>query len=86
MGDVKNKKQEQLTRLHICNKIIGLTGISSGYQAHCQSRHDLAKYLKVSEPVLQEAIDWYRAKCGFMIELDNYVIFFEPCLPAMETF
>lgn len=81
-----NRKQESNGRLWAYNKQIGLTGLIDGYKNRCQSRYDLAKHLEVSEDFLQDALDCYRAKYGFMAELDNYVIFFEPYLSVMEKF
>ena len=71
-------KQERKARLWAYNKLIGLSGIIQGYKAHCRSRYDLAKYLDVTEEFLDEALACYRNKYGTSVELDGYLIVFEP--------
>lgn len=85
-NDVANRKQERRARLWAYDKRIGLTGIIEGYRNHCQSRHDLAEYLDVTEGFLQEAINCYHEKYGLCVDIDGYTIFFEPSLAVMEKF
>lgn len=82
--NVFNRKQELRARLWAYNKQIGLSGIIQGFRAHCQNRYELAECLGVTEEFLQEALDCYKAKYGLCVELDDYVIFFEPALAVME--
>lgn len=83
-GNVLNRKLERAGRLWAYDKQIGLSGIIRGYRRHCQSRHEFAEYLDVSEEFLQEALDCYREKYGIMTELDNCIIMFEPVLTVIE--
>lgn len=83
---VNNRKQERLARLRAYNRRIGLTGIVDGYKAHCRSRYELAEFLGVSEDTLAEALDLYREKYGCYVEIDNYIVMFEPSLAVMEKF
>lgn len=84
MNDVRNRKQERQARLWGYNKLIGLTGIISAFRAGCQSSHEIAEKLDVTEEYLQECIDCYRNKYGVCTEVDNYIIYFIPNLAVME--
>lgn len=86
LSSVVNQKQEDKARLWSYNRLIGLNGIIRGYQARCQNRYELAQYLDVTEEFLQDAIDCYRSKYGLMVEVDNYIIYFDPQLAVMERF
>lgn len=81
---VSDRKQEYAARLWAYNRRIGLSGIILGYRNHCHNRHELAECLEVSEEFLQEALECYREKYGCYVELDGYVIMFEPHLAVME--
>lgn len=85
-SDTGSMKQERKARLWAYNKLIGLSGIIQGYKAHCRNRHELADCLHVSEEFLQEAIDCYRNKYGTSVELDGYLIVFDPSLAVIEKF
>lgn len=84
MNDIRNRKQERQARLWGYNKLIGLTGIINAFRAGCQSRHEIAEQLDVTEEYLQECIDCYRDKYGEYVEVDNYMICFIPNLAVME--
>ena len=84
MTDIQNRKQERQARLWGYNKLIGLTGIINAFRAGCQSRHEIAELLDVTEEYLQECIDCYRDKYGEYVEVDNYMIRFIPNLAVME--
>lgn len=78
------RKQERKARLWAYDKRVGLSGIIQGFRQHCHSRYELAECLGVTEEFLQEAIECYREKYGCMVELDGYIIIFEPRLAVME--
>ena len=84
MTSAGNRKQERQARMWGYNKLIGLSGIVNAFRAGCQSRHEIADYLDVTEEYLQECIDCYRGKYGVYTEVDNYVIYFIPNLVVME--
>lgn len=84
MKDIRNRKQERQARLWGYNRMIGLTGIIKAFQAGCQSCHEMAELLDVTEEYLQECIDCYRDKYGVCTEVDNYTIYFIPNLAVME--
>lgn len=82
--DVECRKQERLARFRAYNRRIGLSGIIQGYHHHCRSRHELADCLDVSEEFLAEALECYREKYGLYVEVDGYVIQFDPVLTVYE--
>ena len=84
MNDVCNRKQERQARLWGYNKLVGLSGIIRAFRAGCQSSHEIAEFLDVTEEYLQECIDCYRDKYGVYTIVDNYIIYFIPNLAVME--
>lgn len=80
----QNAKQERQARLWAYNRQIGLYGLIKAYEHGCQSRHEIAEYLEVTEDFLQEAIDCYREKYGLGEIVDNYYIMFIPSLQIMK--
>lgn len=84
MTDVQNRKQERHARMWAYNCMIGLTGIISAYKTGCKSTFEMAEHLEVSEAFLIEALETYKSKYGECTKVDNYVIYFEPCLSVFE--
>ena len=80
------RKQELHARLWGYNKMVGLHGIVSAYRHHCRNLAEMADYLDVTELFLAECLEVYRRKYGCCVELDNYVIMFEPRLAVVERF
>lgn len=85
-SDAGNRKQELRARLWAYNQMIGLQGIIRAYQHRCQNLSEMADYLDVTEQFLSDALERYRQKYGYKAELDNYTIFFYPCLAVMENY
>lgn len=81
---VENRKQEMRGRLVAYNKMVGLRGLVEAYNHHCRNLGEVADYLEVTPEFLQETINCYRSKYGVYATVDNYVIFFEPCLGVLE--
>lgn len=79
-SSVSNRKQELRARMWAYNKMIGLMGIIRAYEYGCQTKYEVAEYLEVTEDFLDEALERYRQKYGAFTAVDNYVIYFEPCL------
>ena len=79
-----NRKQELHARLHGYNRLIGLNGIIRAYKHRCQNLAEMAEYLEVTETFLKEALELYRQKYGTGVEIDNYIVIFEPRLAIME--
>lgn len=81
---LSNRKQELHGRIIAYDKMVGLTGLVDAYKHHCQSASDVAEYLGVSCGFLNDAMEFYKSKYGCHTEIDNYIIFFEPCIAVME--
>jgi hypothetical protein len=81
---VENRKQEIRARAWAYNKMVGLMGIVKAYENKCSSFHEMAEFLDVTEDFLTEALDFYRSKHGVSAVIDNYVIYFEPCLGVLK--
>lgn len=78
MQNLANRKQERQARLWAYNKQIGLRGLIRAYEHGCQSSHEIADYLEVTEEFFLEAIECYTQKYGTYAPLDNYIIYFMP--------
>lgn len=77
-SSVSNRKQELRARMWAYNKLIGLMGIIKSYEHGCQSYHEMAEYLDVTEEFLRDALKRYHQKYGVCTTVDNYIIYFEP--------
>lgn len=86
VANTANRQQELKARLWAYNNQIGLRGIIECYKSRCQNLHDMAEYLEVTEQFLSDAIECYRSKYGVYIQVDNYIIMFEPSLYVLELF
>lgn len=83
-SSVSNRKQELYGRVYAYNKLIGLMGIIRAYKNHCRNISETAEFLDVTEEFLMDALNYYKAKYGKGVRLDNYVIYFEPYLGVLE--
>lgn len=84
LSDVQNRKQEHKARLWGYNNRIGLSGILNAFLAGCQNRYEMAKHLEVTEEYLAEALETYRRKYGEFVEMDHYILCFEPYLGVIR--
>lgn len=84
MSDSWNRKQERQARLNGYNRLIGLMGIIDAYEAKCQSQHEMAEFLNVTEEYLLECIECYRDKYGSRKTVNKYIIYFIPNLAVMK--
>lgn len=85
-SDIKNIKQERKGRLQSYNRLIGLAKLISAYEYGCQNRYEIAEYLDVTEPFLQECIDHYRDKYGFGTMVGDYYVMFIPHFAVGKIF
>lgn len=85
MADISNRKQELQARVWAYNRLVGLRGLIAAHLHGCRSRFEAAEYLEVTEEFLEEAVHYYRGKYGLMYQVDNYTIYFEPCLGIFES-
>lgn len=83
-SSVANRKQELRARAWAYDRLIGIIGIIDAYKKGCQSLHEVADKLDVTEEFLSEALQYYKGKYGVCTKIDNYVIYFEPRLGVFE--
>lgn len=83
-SSVSNRKQELHGRVYAYNKLIGLMGIIGAHKNHCSSLSEAAEYLDVTEDFLSDALNYYKTKYGKRVNIDNYIIYFEPYLGVLE--
>lgn len=81
---ISNRKQELHGRIYAYNKLVGLMGIVDAYKNHCISLSETAEHLDVPEDFLKDALNYYKSKYGRYTIVDNYAIFFEPCVAVLE--
>lgn len=79
-----NRKQELRARAWAYDRLVGLSGIISCFEAGCRYLFDMAEYLEVTEEFLKETIKRYRQKYGAFATTKNYIIYFEPVLGVMK--
>lgn len=79
-----NRKQELKARMWAYNRLIGLRGIISCYQAGCNNVYEMAEYLDIAEQFLTDALERYKRKYGEHVQVDNYVIYFVPTLAVFQ--
>lgn len=79
-----NRKQEHHARFWGYNRMIGLNGIVQAHQNRRYTLVEIAEYLDVPEQFLIEALECYRKKYGKYVQIDNYVIYFEPTIGVFE--
>ncbi len=78
------RRQELRARLWAYNHRIGLRGIISSVNRGCSSLYEMAEYLGVTDKFLADALEAYHHKYGQYVEIDNYVVFFEPKLSVLK--
>lgn len=83
-SDTGNRKQEFRSRLWAYNKNVGLHGIIKAYEKNLTDLNDVAEFLDVTPEFLRDALECYREKYGNHVEVDNYVIMFEPYLSVVK--
>lgn len=83
-SSISNRKQELQGRIYAYNKLVGLMGIINAYKNHCSSIPESAEFLDVTEEFLNDALNYYKSKYGKYAVIDNYAIFFEPCIAVLE--
>lgn len=77
-GKLINKKQEKRARNWAYEKLIGIVGLINAYNSGVRNRYELAEYFDVTEEFLEDALTHYKEKYGLYLEIDNYLVYFEP--------
>lgn len=84
--NINNVKQENIARLWSYNHLIGLTGIIECYKKKCTNLHEMAEHLDITEEFLSEALKRYESIFGLCKKVDNYIVYFKPCLGVVELY
>lgn len=77
-------KQEHTARRWASEKLIDIGEIINGLELGITSRHELAEYLDVTEEFFEEAITYFKQKYGTHLEIDNYIMYFEPYFKVIK--
>ncbi|MFA9462909.1 MAG: hypothetical protein ACERKN_01325 [Velocimicrobium sp.] len=78
-------KQERKARVWAYDKTIALKGIIGAYEKRCSNLCEMADYLGVSEPYLNDALSYYKEKFGIYAKYNEYTIYFEPTLSVYKN-
>lgn len=78
MSGWQSRHEEIKARRRSHDTLISIRGLLDAYEAGCQSRHEAAEFLGVTEAFLQAAVDGYIAKYGPIIADGDYVITLNP--------
>lgn len=77
-SDVRNRKQELRARRWAYKKLVGIIDLVNAYKAGVRNRYELAEYLNVTEEFIEDALKYYNQKYGMFVQIDNYVVYFQP--------
>lgn len=77
-GTSENRKQKLKARMWAYDKQVGLSGLIDAFENKCETLHDMAEYLDVTEEFLIETLEAYTNKYGLSTKVGNYTIYFEP--------
>lgn len=75
---VENRKQERRARAWGYYKILPPVRFIDAYKHRCLDLHEMSEFFDVSYNFLEEAILYYKVKFGNYIQIDRYMITFEP--------
>lgn len=76
--NTSNRKQELKARMWAYDKQVGFSGLIDAFENKCETLHDMADYLDVTEEFLIETLEAYTSKYGLSKKVGNYTIYFEP--------
>lgn len=85
LSSIENRKQELRARGWAYERLVPFSKIIQAHRLHLINRYEFADYLNVTEPFLDDALDWYKSKYGLYVTIDNFTIYFEP-LGILEMF
>ena len=75
---IDNRKQERKARAWGYEKLVPINSLIQASKERVKNRHELAKYLNVTEKFLIDALKYYAEKYGPFYKFDNHVVYFEP--------
>lgn len=84
--DLINIKQEKQARNWAYEKLVSITGIIDAFNAGTKNKYEMAEYLDVTEEFLEKSIIHYKEKHGIFLEIDEYIIYFEPYFGVMKKY
>jgi len=83
---VENRKQELLARKWGYEHIVSLVGLIEAFEYGARDPFETSEFLGVTEEYLQDCIESYKRKYGFMHQIEPYIIYFEPSLTIGKSF
>lgn len=81
---IENRKQERRARAWAYKRLVGIIDLVNAFKSGVKNRYELAEYLHVTEEFIEEALEYYKQRYGLYVQIDNYVVYFEP-LAVMEV-
>ena len=75
-ADIMNRKQEYHARMWAYNKLLPLPLFILAFKHGCQSVHETADFLEVSEEFLRECVEAYYDKYGPFLKYNDYLFLF----------
>lgn len=73
-----NRKQEKRARNWAYKRLIPLTSFIDAHRDGVMNRYELAFYLGVTEPFIEETLERYKEEFGVFTIVDEYTVYFEP--------
>ncbi len=83
---IKNRKQELTARNWGYEKLVGIIDIINAFNLGIRTKHEMAEHLNITEEFLEKAIQHYKQKYGIYMEIDEYLVYFEPSLIVVKKF
>lgn len=77
-------KQEHIARRWASEKLIDMISFIDAFELGISGRQELAEFLDVTEEFLEESIMYYKQKYGTHLEVNNYIIYFEPYFGVLK--
>ena len=79
-----NRWQEHKARMMSYDRMVGLRGLINCFEAGDRNLYEMADRLDVPEWFLKEVIEGYRLRYGEGVQVDNFVLSFEPYFNIIE--
>lgn len=73
-----NRKQEKRARNWAYKRLVPLPRLIQASKAGIRNRYELAGYLGVTEPFVDEALSRYQEEFGLYTTIEEYTIYFNP--------
>lgn len=83
-NSILSNKKEAIARRWAYRKLITLSKLISAFNHGICSKEELSEYLDVTPYFLDATLEYYKKRYGTHVELDGYIIFFEPNLGILK--